>query len=129
MGAGMSGTTGKRIRVLLVDDYQPLQDLLGRLLSRCSDLEVVGIAATGEEAIEMAVARTADVVVMDTSMPGIGGAEATRRLVKLMPEVRIVGHSAHEFEHVMLSAGAAVFVGKGTPPHLLLDAIRTPTRS
>ena len=115
----------KPLRVLLVDDYEPIRNILSRLLSRYDDLTVLGVASTGEEALEFADAHLPEVVVMDAAMPGIGGVEATRRLRIAHPRVYIVGHSGHENGAVMCAAGAATFVQKGASPAELLKAIRS----
>ena len=113
------------LRILLVDDYEPIRALFSRLLSRQAGMEVVGVAGTGEEAISLAQACEPDVVVMDVVMPGVGGVEATRRLRQALPTVRVVGHSANDAEAVMRAAGADAFVRKGEPTHVLVDAIRS----
>ncbi|HEV7282397.1 MAG TPA: response regulator transcription factor [Pirellulaceae bacterium] len=112
------------IRVLLVDDYEAIRMLLSRLLSRQAGMLVVGVASTGEEAIALTHERAPEVVIMDAVMPGIGGVEATRRLLQDFPKIRVIGHSANESDSVMLAAGAVGFVRKGSPTHQLLDAIR-----
>ncbi|HEV7281120.1 MAG TPA: response regulator transcription factor [Pirellulaceae bacterium] len=112
------------LRILLVDDYEPIRALVSRLLSRQNGIVVVGVAGTGEEAIDLAQEFEPDVVVMDVVMPGVGGVEATRRLRQALPKVRVVGHSANEAEAVMRAAGAVGFVRKGEATHVLVDAIR-----
>lgn len=112
-------------RVLLVDDYESNRKVLSRWFSRQRGVVVVGEATTGEEAIAMAHQHAPDVVVMDVVMPGMGGVEATRRLVQELPAVRVIGHSANDEGAAMGAAGAIAFVRKGEPPHLLLDAIRS----
>ena len=112
------------LRILLVDDYEPIRSLFSRLLSRQDGIQVVGVAGPGEEAIGLAQACEPDVVVMDVVMPGFGGVEATRRLRQALPRVRVVGHSANDAEAVMRAAGADAFVRKGEPTHVLVDAIR-----
>ena len=112
------------IDVVIADDYEPVRSLLSRLLSRQRDLHIVGVASTGEEAIKLARERRPDVVIMDVDMPGMGGIEATRRLVQVLPGVRVIGHSANEVSSVMREAGAVGFVRKGEALDDLLRAIR-----
>lgn len=113
------------ITVLIADDHEPLRDVLRRLISRQDDLRVVDTAATGEEAVSLALDYRPAVVIMDSSMPGIGGVEATRRLVQSLPDVRVIGYSSCDHSAAMRSAGAVKFVDKGSPPAVLIAAIRT----
>jgi DNA-binding NarL/FixJ family response regulator len=118
----------KPLRVLIVDDYEPFRNLLSRLLSHYDDLAVIGVAGTGEEALAVAAQHRPEVVVMDSAMPGMGGVEATRRLVQALPHVYVIGHSGHEEATTMRAAGAAAFVQKGAPSSALLEAIRAGRR-
>src|SRR5688572_10643751 len=115
------------ITILIVDDYEPLRSTLCRLYSHYSDPRVVGSVATGDEAIERVVAHLPAVIVMDVNMPGIGGAEATRRILILHPSVRVIAHSALDHSAAMLGAGAVDCVSKGSPAAVLLAAIRRPS--
>jgi DNA-binding NarL/FixJ family response regulator len=76
------------IRVVLVDDHKLVRAGLQSLLEACEDIEVVGSAADGREALELAGRLQPDVVLMDLSMPGMGGVEATRRLLDPNPGSR-----------------------------------------
>jgi two-component system invasion response regulator UvrY len=118
------GSEAGRIRIIVADDHQEVRHVLCRLLSRLPDLEVVGAAASGEEAISMALLHDPNVVVMDAGMPGMGGIEATRRLKFRLPHVRVIGHSSCDVGDVMIDAGASDFVEKGSPPQRLVDAVR-----
>ena len=80
----------KRIRILLADDHRLLRMGLATLISFHPDLEVVGEAADGEEAVRRAQALEPDVIVMDLMMPKVDGAEATRRIHRLLPKTRIL---------------------------------------
>src|SRR5574341_1121012 len=78
------------IRVLVADDHSPLREGLRALLQSVPDLEVVGEAATGEEAIALAASQQPDVILMDIKMPGINGIEATRRILHTSPHISIL---------------------------------------
>ena len=93
----------------------------------CPDFDVIGDASDGEGAIERVEELCPDVVVMDVSMPGLGGIEATRKIVSAKPGVRVVALSMHdpmEMESLMRQAGACVYLPKGGPSDRLFQAIR-----
>lgn len=116
-----------RIRVLLVDDHPVVRKSLAALLSARPDIEIVGEASSGEEAIAQAGAIAPEVVLMDYSMPGMSGLEATRQIHARWPSIRIVGLSMHDevtASRAMREAGAAAYVTKGGDPAALLAAIR-----
>ena len=118
----------RKIRVLLVDDHAMLRQGLRALLSLYPDLEVVGEAGDGAQAIEMARVTNADVVLMDMAMPGMGGLEATRRIVKENVHARVLVLSQHDDERYVLpvcQAGASGYVLKRSAAEELVDAIRT----
>lgn len=115
------------IRVLLVDDHELVRTGIKRLLEDVEDIEVIGEAGSGEEAIEKVGKVTPDLVLMDVSMPGIGGMEATRRLVRMYPDLKIVSltiHSDNPFPSRLLRAGARGYLTKGSKPEEMLKAIR-----
>lgn len=116
-----------RIRVLLVDDHAIFRKGVADLLREEPAVEVVGEAADGEMAIDMAVRINPDVILMDVSMPRLGGIEATQRITDLLPGVRVVGLSACEAENVrdqFRAAGAAAYLSKTCHPETLIAAIR-----
>jgi DNA-binding NarL/FixJ family response regulator len=80
MSVPQQPTVGPSVRVLVVDDQRPFRVAAAAVLRRTPGFELVGEAATGEDAIDLAVALHPDLVLMDINMPGIGGLEATRRL-------------------------------------------------
>ncbi|MDH2388770.1 response regulator transcription factor [Streptomyces sp. HNM0663] len=118
------------IRVLLADDQALLRSAFRVLVNSESDMEVVGEAADGAQAVELARTGKADVVLMDIRMPGVDGLAATR-LISEDPElsdVRVVMLTTFEVDEYVvqsLRAGASGFLGKGAEPDELLNAIRT----
>ncbi len=115
------------IRVLLADDHEVVRMGLTRLLQMEPDIEVVGQAADGLEALEIALQIQPDVILMDVSMPRMSGVEATQRIIQLLPSSKIIGLSMHEQEDAAVSmkaAGAAIYLTKTSPPEALIAAIR-----
>ncbi len=116
------------ITVLLVDDHQLVRAGLKALLDTADDLEVVGQAADGEQALTLARALRPDVVLMDLSMPVLDGVEATRQLLTEQPDARVVVlTSFSETERVTeaLSAGAIGYQLKDSDPQDLMAAVRS----
>lgn len=118
------------IRILLADDQALLRGTFKLLLNAVPDIEVVGEASTGSEAVERALAQRADVVLMDIRMPGMDGIEATRRITadEAMAGVKILVLTTFETDELVmeaLRAGASGFLGKGVEPAELVQAIRT----
>lgn len=119
------------IRVLLVDDHQLVRAGLESLLSTTDDLKVVGTAADGTAAVEAAAAANPDIVLMDLSMPGVDGVEATRRLVAAQPGVQVVVlTSFSDRERILdaIDAGAVGYLLKDVEPPELLRGIRAAAR-
>ena len=114
--------------VLLADDHQVIREGLRNLIEDQSDMEVVGEASNGREAISMCEDMRPQVVVMDVAMPDLNGIEATRHIVHECPETRVLALSMHADRHYaagMLGAGAAGYVLKDCAFDELADAIRT----
>jgi two-component system, NarL family, invasion response regulator UvrY len=115
------------IKVLIVDDYQMVRFGTRRLLEDESGLQIVGEASSGEEAIEAVDALNPQVVLMDVQMPGIGGLEATRRCLRIAPDVKVIALSMHDgepFPSKLFEAGAKGYVSKRSDPEELILAIR-----
>lgn len=115
------------IRIVLADDHQVVRDGLGRLLQMQPDMEVVGQASDGREAVDLALRMRPDVMVMDISMPGLTGVEATRHILGQSPDVRVIGLSMHAEDgmaRAMHDAGAVAYLAKTAGPEALIDAIR-----
>jgi DNA-binding NarL/FixJ family response regulator len=117
------------VRIVLVDDHALMREGIRTILQLQGDIDVVGQAGSGEEAIDVVRRERPDVVCMDVEMPGIGGLEATRRLVA-DPDVaaRVLVLTTFEREDYLLaalSAGASGFLLKNSRPEQLADGIRT----
>lgn len=126
----MSETSAPSIRILLADDHAILRSGLRMLLDAQSDMLVVGEASTGEEAIEAARELAPDVVVMDLSMPGIGGLAATREIARAEtghepPAVlALTMHAEEDYLLPVLEAGGSGYVSKRRADEDLILAIR-----
>ena len=119
--------SAKRITVLLADDHTVLREGLKKLLEAENDIEVVGEAATGREAVELTRKLRPAVVVMDIAMPLLNGLEATRQIRKEFPDIRVLILSAHSDDAYVEQAvliGAAGFLLKQTCSDNLGAAIR-----
>ena len=119
------------MNILLADDHKMMRDGLRAVLEREADMHVVGEAADGYEAIEQARAVCPDVVVMDVSMPGLNGIEATRRIVEAHPGMKVVGLSINadrRYVRAMFEAGAAGYLLKNAASDELIQALRVVAR-
>jgi DNA-binding NarL/FixJ family response regulator len=117
----------KHITVLLAEDHMVVREGFRKLLEAEPDLEVVGEAQTGRQAVEMASKLRPDVVVMDIAMPLLNGLEATRQILKAVPGTKVVILSAHSDDAYIERAtelGAVGFLLKQTSSHSLSQAIR-----
>ncbi len=122
---------GRRTRVLLADDHALVRSGLQALLSAMPDIEVVGVAGDGREALAAAERLQPDIVLMDISMPGLNGIDATRQVAARAPRARVVVLSVHANEEYVaqaLDAGASGYVLKGSETHELAEAVRTVAR-
>lgn len=115
------------IKTLVVDDHAMMRDGIRALLGLHDDIEIVGEASEGKEAIERALKLAPDVIVMDIAMPGMDGLEATRRITRKMSRTKVLVLTQHDNKEYILStikAGAAGYVPKRALGSDLVEAIR-----
>jgi DNA-binding NarL/FixJ family response regulator len=120
-----------KIRVLIADDHAILREGLRALLSTTADIDVIGEAADGHEAIERVRALRPDVVIMDAAMPGLGGLEATLELRRTDPDIKIVvltQYEDREYIRRFLQAGVSGYLLKKSAGKELASAIRAASR-
>lgn len=116
------------IKILVVDDHDLVRAGIRHLLSEEPGFEVVGEAASGEEALQQARELHPDVVLMDIHMPGMGGLEATRRILAAAPKIRVIAVTVADqepFPSRLLKAGAVGYLTKGANAEEMVGAIRT----
>lgn len=116
------------INVMLVDDHGLVRSGIKRMLADVSDIDVVAEADSGEQAIMQAREIMPDVILMDLSMPGIGGLEATRKITRSMPDAKIIAVTIHEddpFPARLLEAGAVGYLTKGCDVGEIISAIKS----
>jgi len=117
----------RKIRVLLADDHEVVRQGFALLLDSQLDMEVVGQAADGKEAVLLARELRPNVIVMDVTMPNLGGVEATRRIKEELDDVRVVALSMHKdsvYVREILRAGADGYLLKASSSADLLTAVR-----
>ncbi len=120
-------TSSKKIRILLADDHSVVRRGFAMILTAQPEMEVVGEARNGREAVERAEKLQPDLVVMDVSMPELNGIEGTRRITELCPRTRILALSMHRdavYVREILRAGARGYLVKDADDDALLDAVR-----
>lgn len=116
------------ITILIVDDHELVRAGIRSLLSTVNGLKVIGEASTGEEAVKMAREKHPNVVLMDVRMPGIGGLEATRKLLRTDPDLKIIALTVcgeEPFPSKLLQAGAAGYLTKGSGLDEMVQAIHS----
>ncbi|MFZ4701952.1 MAG: response regulator [Candidatus Methylumidiphilus sp.] len=122
----------RKITVMLVDDHAVVRAGYRLLLSQSSHIEIVREAERGEEACQYYAECKPDVVVMDLSMPGIGGLTAIRRIRARDPEARILAFSIHDetvYAERALAAGAIGYISKSCAPEILVEAVLAVARN
>ena len=115
------------IKVMLVDDHDLVRTGIKRLLEDQANINIVAEATSGEQALEQVSEKDPDVVLMDINMPGIGGLEATRKLLQRKPELKIIVVTMHEddmFAQRLLKAGAMGYLTKGAQVDEILQAVQ-----
>jgi two-component system invasion response regulator UvrY len=115
------------INVLLVDDHELVRSGIRALLTNAEGIRVMGEVSCGEDAVEAVKRKAPDVILMDVNMPGIGGMEATRRITRLNPKVRVIiltVHTEDPYPARLLKAGAAGYLTKGCSVGEMVEAIR-----
>lgn len=116
----------EKINILLVDDHQILRDGLRNIIQKKSNLNIVGEASNGREAIKLCAKLKPDVVITDISMDGLNGIEATRQIVKDYPEIKVIGLSMHankKFIQSMFKAGGYGYLLKDGDSDELITTI------
>jgi len=115
------------INVLLVDDHELIRTGIGKILGEVKGLKVIGEARTGEEAVKFCRQTEPDVILMDMDMPGIGGLEATKKILRYSPDIKIIVltiHTEEPFPTKVMQMGAAGYLTKGAGSNEMLNAIR-----
>lgn len=121
-----------KLRVLIADDHQIVRDGLRSLLEKESDLEVVATVEDGRTAVRLVAELQPDVVIMDISMPGLNGIEATRKITRDFPNIKVIALSMQDDRHFvinMLKAGASGYLLKDCAYRELVKAIQIVVRT
>ena len=119
------------ISIYLVDDHELVRTGIRRILEDERGIKVVGEAPDGETAVQWARQNEADVILMDMNMPGMGGLEATRKILRYQPHAKIIVltvHTEDPFPSKVMQAGASGYLTKGATPPEVLQAIRQVSR-
>jgi CheY-like chemotaxis protein len=123
---------GRKISVLLVDDHRIMRQGISSLLQFEDDIEIVGEAENGQQAVELARRCAPDVIIMDVNMPVMNGIEATSILSKELPQIKVIALSMHverDTAEAMRQAGAVAYLTKGGPSEDMIAAIRACSQS
>ena len=115
------------INVFLVDDHELVRTGIRRILEDVRGFKVVGEAESGEKAVQWCRSNQANVILMDMNMPGIGGLEATKKILRFNPDIKIIVltvHTENPFPTKVMQAGAAGYLTKGAGPDEMVNAIR-----
>jgi two-component system invasion response regulator UvrY len=115
------------INILLVDDHELVRTGVNKILNEVKGFKVIDECETGEDAIKFCRMTEPDVILMDMDMPGMGGLEATKKILRLAPEVKIIiltAHTEDPFPTKVMKIGAAGYLTKGAAPNEMINAIR-----
>ena len=115
------------INILLVDDHELVRSGVSKILNEVKGFKVIDECETGEEAIVFCRQTEPDVILMDMEMPGMGGLEATKKILRLAPEIKVIMLTAHTedpFPTKVMQIGAAGYLTKGAAPKEMINAIR-----
>jgi len=118
----------KTTKILIVDDHEVVRDGLKNILTSLDNISVTGEAGNGEDAVKMYLSLKPDLVIMDISMPGMNGIEATRIIKEKDPDAKILiltMHDNQEYLNQIIRSGAKGFILKNTDKEELLDAVKT----
>ncbi|CUU23593.1 two-component system response regulator UvrY [Duffyella gerundensis] len=116
------------ISILLVDDHELVRAGIRRILDDVKGMMVAGEACCGEDAVKWCRSHAVDVVLMDMNMPGIGGLEATRKIVRYNPDCKIIMltiYTENPLPAKVMQAGASGYLSKGAAPQEVINAIRS----
>jgi len=115
------------INILLVDDHELVRTGIRKILDEIKGLKVVAEVSTGEDAVKFCRQNEPDIVLMDMNMPGIGGLEATKRIIRFAPDMKVIVltvHNEEPFPTKVMQMGASGYLTKGTGPDEMVMAIR-----
>lgn len=115
------------INILLVDDHELVRTGISKILNEVKGFKVIDECETGEEAIKYCRQTEPDVILMDMDMPGMGGLEATKKILRFAPDAKIIVltvHTEEPFPTKVMQIGAAGYLTKGTAPNEMVNAIR-----
>lgn len=115
-------------KILVADDHSIIRQGLCALLEKQPDIEVIGAVEDGQKAIQLVKELSPDIIIMDVTMPNLNGIDATRKIIDLLPEVKVIAlsmHSSRRFVAEMLKAGASGYILKECLFDELIEAIRT----
>ncbi|MBO9492444.1 UvrY/SirA/GacA family response regulator transcription factor [Endozoicomonas sp. G2_1] len=116
------------INILLVDDHELVRTGIRKILDDVKGFKVVGEAETGEEAVQFCRKSEPNVVLMDMNMPGIGGLEATKKIIRNHPDTKVIVLTVHSEDPIptkVMQIGAAAYLTKGAAPTEMVNAIKT----